>query len=95
VLDIALASRIHLTINYPALDAESRLKIWRMLLMRAKVPAHITEEETRILAGIDLDGRRIKNVVKAARIMGSRNKKSLEFDDIKNVIRIIEGIKLE
>jgi SpoVK/Ycf46/Vps4 family AAA+-type ATPase len=92
VLDAALASRIHLTINYPPLDPESRLKIWRMFLTRAKIPAHITEEERRVLASIDLDGRRIKNVVKAAGIMATREGRGLEFDDVKKVVRITEGI---
>jgi SpoVK/Ycf46/Vps4 family AAA+-type ATPase len=95
VLDAALASRIHLTINYPALDPESRLKIWRMFLTREKMPAHITDEEIKILANIELDGRRIKNVVKAARIMVKRERKGLGFDAIKKVVRIVEGIKVD
>jgi hypothetical protein len=95
VLDAALASRIHLTINYPSLDPQSRLKIWRMFLTRANVPAYITDEEFRMLASIELDGRRIKNVVKAARIMVKRERKNLEFEDIKKVVRIVEGIKVE
>jgi len=91
-LDPALSSRIHLTINYPALDPASRLTIWRNFLGRAKPAAHITEEEVRLLAGLELDGRRIKNLVKSAGIMARREGRGLEVGDLRKVLRITEGV---
>ncbi|QDS74141.1 hypothetical protein FKW77_001155 [Venturia effusa] len=109
-LDPALQSRIHLTINYPALDPASRLTIWRNFLMRqaahssttatvsgntlGKYRPRITEEEIRILAGLGLDGRRIKNLVKSAGIMARREGRGVEMDDLRKVLRITEGVEL-
>lgn len=93
-LDPALSSRIHLTINYPALDSASRLTIWRNFLARAKPAAHITEEEVRILASLDLDGRKIKNLVKSAGIMARRQGRGVDLGDLRKVLRITEGVAI-
>lgn len=109
-LDPALQSRIHLTINYPALDPASRLTIWRNFLMRqaahssktatasgnalGKYRPRITEEEIRVLAGLELDGRRIKNLVKSAGIMARREGRGVEMGDLRKVLRITEGVEI-
>lgn len=109
-LDPALQSRIHLTINYPALDPASRLTIWRNFLMRqaahssktatasgntlGKYRPRITEEEIRVLAGLELDGRRIKNLVKSAGIMARREGRGVEIGDLRKVLRITEGVEI-
>jgi SpoVK/Ycf46/Vps4 family AAA+-type ATPase len=120
-LDPALQSRIHLTINYPALDPASRLTIWRNFLMRQASPPpasasagsikafevaknesdrlgkyrpRITEEEIRTLAGLELDGRRIKNLVKSAGIMARRQGRGVEMEDLRRVLRITEGVEI-
>jgi SpoVK/Ycf46/Vps4 family AAA+-type ATPase len=106
-LDPALQSRIHLTINYPALDPASRLTIWRNFLMRQATPStsktnsmiskyapRITEEEIRVLAGLELDGRRIKNLVKSAGIMARREGRGVEMGDLRRVLRITEGVEI-
>ncbi|TID21244.1 P-loop containing nucleoside triphosphate hydrolase protein [Venturia nashicola] len=108
-LDPALQSRIHLTINYPALDPTSRLTIWRNFLMRqaahssktatasvnalGKYRPRITEEEIRVLAALELDGRRIKNLVKSAGIMARREGRGVEIGDLRKVLRITEGVE--
>lgn len=93
-LDPALSSRIHLTINYPELSPESRLTIWRNFLGRAKPSACITEEEVRMLAGLELDGRRIKNLVKSAAIMARRDGRGVGLGDLRRVLRITEGVEI-
>ncbi|KAE9994257.1 hypothetical protein EG327_000102 [Venturia inaequalis] len=109
-LDPALQSRIHLTINYPALDPASRLTIWRNFLLRqaahssktatasgnalGKYRPRITEEEIRVLAGLDLDGRRIRNLVKSAGIMARREGRGVEMGDLRKVLRITEGVEI-
>jgi ATP-dependent 26S proteasome regulatory subunit len=94
-LDPAIASRVHLTINYPALDTESRLTIWRNFLDRASPPAALSWEEIELLSKIDLNGRRIKNVVKSAQIMARREQRAVRLNDIKMVMRITEGLLIE
>lgn len=56
---------------------------------------HITEEEVRTLASIELDGRRIKNVIKTAGIMAKREGKGMDIGDVKKVMKITEGLKVE
>ncbi|KAK5656738.1 hypothetical protein OQA88_4286 [Cercophora sp. LCS_1] len=91
VLDPAIYSRIHLTINYPALDKASRLSIWKTFIGREE-RSTVTEEELDILSDIDLNGRRIKNITKTARMMAKRGGRGISFSDIKNVMRITEGL---
>ncbi|KAK1835756.1 putative nucleotidase [Podospora conica] len=93
VLDPAVYSRIHLTINYPALDFGSRLQIWKTFLHREEGHT-ISEDEMEVLAGLSMNGRRIKNVTKTARIMAKRKGRGLQFSDVRNVIRITEGLEV-
>jgi len=93
-LDPAIVSRVHLTINYPALNFESRLTIWRNFLDRANPPAALSWEEIEFLSSIELNGRRIKNVVKTAQIMAKREQRAIRVDDIKKVMKITEGLRL-
>jgi len=93
VLDPAVYSRIHLTMNFPALDKPSRLAIWKTFLSREE-DSTVTEEEYDKLADIDINGRRIKNVTKTARIMAKRAGRGISFGDIKNVMRITEGVSV-
>lgn len=93
VLDPAIYSRIHLTINYPALNVPSRRTIWKTFLDR-EASSTVSEAELDILASIDVNGRRIRNITKTARIMTKRQSRGISFDDIKHVMRITEGLTL-
>ncbi|KAI9147175.1 26S proteasome regulatory subunit [Paramyrothecium foliicola] len=93
VLDPAIYSRIHLTINYPALDTQSRRQIWSTFLARTSSAVSATELD--VLAGVQLNGRRIRNIVKTAGIMTKQQQRAICFDDVKSVIRITEGIVIE
>ncbi len=93
ILDPAIYSRIHLTINYPGLDAPSRRTIWKTFLAR-EVNSAVTDGELDCLAEIDINGRRIRNIAKTARIMAKRQKRGISFEDIRHVLRITEGLKI-
>jgi SpoVK/Ycf46/Vps4 family AAA+-type ATPase len=93
VLDPAIYSRIHLTINYPALDAPSRRKIWNTFLEHDG-GAEISESERELLAQINVNGRKIRNLVKTARIMARRRGEPVGFDDVRKVMRITEGLTI-
>ena len=94
VLDPAVYSRIHLTINYPALDKTSRLAIWKTFLGREE-DSTVTEEEYEKLSNIDINGRKIKNATKSARIMAKRAGRGISFNDVRNVMRITEGLSVQ
>ncbi|KAK2728938.1 AAA family [Colletotrichum kahawae] len=92
-LDPAVHSRVHLTINYPALDEPSRQKVWTTFL--GKTGSELSDGELEALSRIEVDGRKIRNIVKTASIMARRDGRSVGFDDIKKVMRITEGIEVE
>ncbi|KAK0619680.1 P-loop containing nucleoside triphosphate hydrolase protein [Immersiella caudata] len=91
VLDPAVYSRIHLTLNFPHLDTASRKAIWSTFLSREK-DATITEEDYDKLAEIDINGRKIKNITKTARILAKRAGRGINLNDIQTVMRITEGL---
>ncbi|OHE91506.1 hypothetical protein CORC01_13202 [Colletotrichum orchidophilum] len=92
-LDPAIYSRVHLNINYPALDEPSRLKIWQTFL--EKNNSTMSDGEFQSLSKIDVNGRRIRNIVKTAGIMASRDGRSVSFDDVRKVMKITEGVDVE
>ncbi|KAI8309739.1 hypothetical protein K4K61_001381 [Colletotrichum sp. SAR11_59] len=92
-LDPAVHSRVHLTINYPALDEPSRQKVWMTFL--GKTRSKLSNEELAALSSIEIDGRKIHNIVKTASIMARRDGRSVRFDDIRKVMKITEGIEVK
>lgn len=94
-LDIALQSRVHLTISYPELDVFSRLSIWRNFLSRAGSESELSSEEIERLAQIDLNGRRIRNVIKTALVMAKKQNRGLRYADVEKVLMITEGLTLK
>ncbi|KAF3812163.1 hypothetical protein GCG54_00009848 [Colletotrichum gloeosporioides] len=92
-LDPAVHSRVHLTINYPALDEPSRQKVWMTFL--EKSGSKLSDEKLMALSYIEIDGRKIRNIVKTAGIVARRDSRSIRFDDLKKVMKITEGIELK
>ncbi|KAK4184397.1 putative nucleotidase [Podospora australis] len=94
-LDPAIYSRIHLTINYPALDEKSRMAIWKTFLERGDSECTVTAEELKILSEVETNGRRIKNITKTAKMMARRKGRGICFDDLRHVLRITEGLTID
>ncbi|KAM0434029.1 hypothetical protein ACHAPT_003973 [Fusarium lateritium] len=101
-IDAAFQSRIHMSLEYPPLDRSSRESVWRGFLNRAvsldaKVAgsaAHnITDDETKALAGLELNGRQIKNVLKTANLLACHKGQKLSFEHLRTVLRV-EGHSL-
>ncbi|KAF4453067.1 hypothetical protein F53441_4298 [Fusarium austroafricanum] len=101
-MDQAFQSRIHMSLEYPSLDNTARETVWRGFLSRAvsvnaKVEgdaAHeITEEEIKALAGLELNGRQIKNVLKTANLLACHKEEKLAFRHLRTVLRV-EGHSL-
>ncbi len=93
VLDPGIYSRIHLTINYPGLDIPSRRQIWSTFLDREE-SSTVSEADLDSLAQIDVNGRRIRNITKTSRIVAKKAGRGISIEDIKNVMRITEGVNI-
>lgn len=62
---------------------------------RANPPAALSWSEIELLSRIELNGRRIRNVVKTAQIMARREQRAVRLDDIKKVMKITEGLQID
>ncbi|KAF4839677.1 26S proteasome regulatory subunit 4-like protein A [Colletotrichum siamense] len=98
--DPAFESRIHLTINYPALDFDSRLHVWKVFIDRRKADEsgaleprqfRLEEEDFKALAKLELNGREIKNVVKTASLLALRDGAPLGMEHVRAVLRVRRG----
>lgn len=93
--DDAFKSRIHIPIRYTNLTQASRLQIWRNFLARiprgegadAERPI-VDEQELARLAEHDLNGRQIKNVIKAAESLAAFEGKRLDMEQLEEVTKI-------
>ncbi|KAK4202978.1 ATPase family AAA domain-containing protein 3B [Triangularia verruculosa] len=74
--DDAFKSRIHIPIRYTNLSVESRKKIWKSFCDKVPGGVDIDDKGLQQLAEYDLNGRQIKNAVKAAESLAA-------FDGIK------------
>jgi hypothetical protein len=67
VFDTAFKSRVHLAIRYPALSATSRRELWETFITSGSAenkPQWIDSALLDKLAGYELNGRQIKNIVR-------------------------------
>ncbi|KAF7551482.1 hypothetical protein G7Z17_g4996 [Cylindrodendrum hubeiense] len=101
-MDPAFQSRIHMSLEYPALDFSAREAVWRGFLSRTvnlniKVQgeaAHeLSEEEIKALAHLDLNGRQIKNTLKTSNLLACHKGEKLAFRHLQTVLKV-EGHSL-
>lgn len=89
-MDAAFQSRIHISMEYPPLDRISRKRVWENFLTSGTGVEHdLKDEDMDFLAGIDLNGRQIKNVLKTSQLLACRKKMSLKLEHL-NVVLAIE-----
>jgi AAA+ superfamily predicted ATPase len=92
-IDAAFKSRIHLTIHYPKLGPETRRRIWQNFIEPVPIdsaPGHISisPDQLDALAEEHLNGREIKSVVRAARLLSSYYSVPLSFEHLTTVIKV-------
>ncbi|KAF2967591.1 hypothetical protein GQX73_g5990 [Xylaria multiplex] len=91
-MDAAFESRIHLTVNYPDLDAASRLYIWKTSMgLGGHQETRLTEKELTALAEQEMNGREIKNIVKTARLLSKQKNVPLAMEHIELVLKVKRG----
>ncbi|KAI1454689.1 P-loop containing nucleoside triphosphate hydrolase protein [Annulohypoxylon moriforme] len=91
VFDVAFQSRIHLTLHYNGLDYASRKKIWEVLLKLAQADSSLSKADLDIISQEPLNGRQIKNAVKAAKSLAIAKNVPLEISHINTVLRVMHG----
>ncbi|KAK4445210.1 ATP-dependent zinc metalloprotease YME1 [Podospora aff. communis PSN243] len=77
-IDEAFRSRVHLRVGYEELDAEARGRVWRGFLGRVGLDGEGVER----LAGMVMNGRQIKNVVKMAQLFAAEDGRQVKLEDI-------------
>lgn len=86
--DDAFKSRIHIPIRYTDLSVESRMKIWRNFIKKLPGDVNIDEKGLAELAEHDLNGRQIKNVVKAAESLAAFDGVPVDLEQLQQVTQI-------
>lgn len=86
--DDAFKSRIHIPIRYTDLSASSRMQIWRNFCSKIPGGVNISDKEYEKLAEDDLNGRQIKNVIKAAESLAHFDGVKLDFKQLQQVTKI-------
>lgn len=86
--DDAFKSRIHVPLKYGALPVSSRVKIWKNFLSTIEGGVDIDEGGYEELAGGNLNGRQIKNVVRTAKSLAAHKRRRLDKAQLKQVMDI-------
>ncbi|KAJ5415702.1 hypothetical protein N7465_004397 [Penicillium sp. CMV-2018d] len=87
-IDPAFESRIHLSLAYKDLDAESRRQVWTQFLNRSSDIEAFTDEQLDHVAKSPLNGRQIKNVIKTAGLLAWSKGNELRYEDLKAVLAL-------
>lgn len=87
-IDAAFQSRIHVSLEYPDLNAESRVQIWKNFLATFNQKPEITDGDIEELAKMKLNGRQIKNILKTSQLLAARRKSVLKRSFIDTVLAI-------
>lgn len=91
--DTAFKSRIHLAIKYPALSQQSQRQLWAMFTtnnFQRPRPKWLDDVTLDNLATEMLDGRQIRNVVRAAMALAAAENKEMQREDIFIGLRVIK-----
>ncbi len=93
VFDEAFQSRIHVSLRYHDLTADSRRKIWIAFLKKAHgdIPdGGLSRDELRDLGEKKINGRQIKNVVKTANALAKGCHEKLGYSHLLQVLEMME-----
>ncbi len=86
--DEAFKSRIHIPIRYTDLTVESRKQIWRNFCGMVPGGVDIDEKGLTTLAETDLNGRQIKNAIKAAESLAIFDGAKLDLKQLLQITKI-------
>lgn len=81
IIDNAISSRIHVSLDYDELDFGARKRLWQSFLVKAGVSA-ADDEELDTLSQRELNGREIKNIIKVAVTSASHYGRKAVMSDV-------------
>ena len=89
-IDAAFQSRIHISMQYDDLSASSRRHVWvNFLNGSSNGKKHsFSDEDLDKLAEYNMNGREIKNVLKTAQLLASKQGKVLDYGHVQSVLAI-------
>lgn len=94
VFDEAFQSRIHVSLRYRDLTAESRRTIWIAFLRKVHGPdaadGGLTRDQLRELGEKKINGRQIKNVVKTATALATGRQETLGYKHLVQVLDMMD-----
>ncbi|KAI9659109.1 MAG: hypothetical protein M1821_002069 [Bathelium mastoideum] len=90
--DPAFQSRIHISLDYPELSAESRKLVWKNFLGQSLQQNTITDKQLDQLATMTMNGRQIKNVLKTAQLLASRKDSPLKHEHVMTVLDVTQHL---
>ena len=91
-IDPAFESRIHISVQYPELTTPSRRQIWQQFISESNIRS-FSETELNQVAGLELNGRQIKNVLKAAHLLAKEEKCGLNYNHVRIVLNLRADVK--
>jgi len=86
--DDAFKSRIHIPIRYTDLSVDSRKQIWRNFCGMVPGGVDIDEKGLSTLAETELNGRQIKNAIKAAESLAAFDEAKLDLKQLLQITKI-------
>ncbi|KAK0743541.1 P-loop containing nucleoside triphosphate hydrolase protein [Schizothecium vesticola] len=92
--DAAFESRVHVSLQYPDLDENSRRQIWKTFIRnlresgRQNVDVRIEDKDLARLARLNVNGRQIKNIINCARIVAKDMDDALSVSHIDLVLEV-------
>ena len=90
-IDPAFESRIHLSMPYPDLSVDSRRKVWKGFVSSLQArTTEISHQHLDRFAGLELNGRQIKNTVKMAGLLALADGGDLKPEHVEAVLKVME-----
>ncbi|TGO31679.1 hypothetical protein BHYA_0440g00020 [Botrytis hyacinthi] len=94
VIDEAIRSRIHIQIQVPDLDRDTRRILWQSFLEQNKIEHALRVEDFEELADIVMNGCEIKNSIKSSVLMaGKKGSLTLDMQHLRFTVDLLEGFK--
>ena len=98
--DAAFVSRIHLSLRFQNLTTKAKRTVWKLFLDRVKNQegmqiGDISEQDLNDLARREVNGRQIKNLVRAAQALAVHEDVPLSMVHIKRVIDVAESFEMD
>ena len=98
--DAAFVSRIHLSLRFQNLNTKAKRTVWKLFVDRVKHQdgmevVNISEQDLNDLARREVNGRQIKNLVRAAQALAVHEEVPLSMVHIKRVIDVAESFEMD